>query len=57
MPINTEQHRFECEARYVAKKPVQWIREHLQGVKRIRGEAEYHRLRNAVLIEYDKLKN
>lgn len=53
----TEQLRHEAEVRHVAKQKVTWIREHLGKVKEKRGEAEYHRLRNAVLIEREKLKN
>lgn len=52
----TEQSRHESEVRHVAKQKVPWIREHLGKVKEKRGVAEYHRLRNAVLIEREKDK-
>lgn len=55
--IKTEQHRFECEVRFIAKHKGAWIKEYLSKILEKRGAAEYHRLRNAVLIEYEKLKN
>lgn len=53
----TEQLRHEAEVRHVAKQKVPWIREHLGKVKEKRGEAEYHKLRNAVLIERENIKS
>lgn len=51
-----EQHRHECEVRHVAKHKGAWIKNYLEKIKEIRGVAEYHRLRNAVLIEREKDK-
>ena len=51
----TEEFRHKKEVEYVAKRKAPWIKEYLSKIKRIRGEAEYHRLRNAVLIERERL--
>lgn len=56
-PTYSEEYRHECEVRHVAKQKVPWIREHLGKVKEKRCEAEYHRLRHAVLIEREKIKS
>lgn len=53
----TEHLRHDAEVRHVAKQKALWIREHLGKVKEKRGEAEYHRLRNDVLIEREKIKS
>lgn len=56
-PTYTEEFRHKKEVEFVAKHKGAWIKEYLQKVLEKRGSAEYHRLRNAVLIEYEKLKN
>lgn len=56
-PTYTEEFRHKKEVEYVAKRKAPWIKEYLSKIKRIRGEAEYHRLRNAVLIEREKIKS
>ena len=44
----TEQHRHECESRFVASKDAEWIKTHLAGVFEKRGESAYNKLRNDV---------
>jgi len=45
---STEQHRHECEARFVASHNTGWIKDHLEGVKEKRGFSAYKRLRDDV---------
>jgi len=45
---STEQHRHECEARFVASKDDEWIIDHLEGVKEKRGFLAYKKLRDDV---------
>ena len=33
----TEQHRHACESRFVASKDAEWIKDHLEGVKKNAG--------------------
>lgn len=54
---SSEQHRHECEVRYVAGHESKWIRWYLEGVKKERGESAYLKLRVDVLIEWNKLKD
>lgn len=49
LPTYRDQHRHECEVRYVAKQNSKWIKEFLEKVKVKRGDDAYHRLRNDVL--------
>lgn len=56
-PTYTEEFRHIKEVEFVAKHSGAWIKNYLDGILKERGAAEYHRLRNAVLIEYEKLKN
>lgn len=44
----TEQHRHECESRFVASKDDEWIKDHLEGVKEKRGFLAYKKLRDDV---------
>jgi len=45
---STEQHRHECEARFVASHDAEWIKDHLEGVKEKRGFLAYKKLRDDV---------
>lgn len=45
---STEQHRHECEARFVASNDGDWIKSFLQGVHDKRGFEAYKRLRDDV---------
>jgi len=45
---DTEKHRHECEARFVAGKDDEWITDHLEGVKEKRGFLAYKKLRDDV---------
>jgi len=44
----SEQHRHECESRFVASHNAEWIKEHLAGVQEKRGFDSYKRLRDDV---------
>jgi len=43
------------EVEFVAKHSGAWIKDYLRGVMKERGSTEYHRLRNAVMIERERL--
>lgn len=45
---STEQHRHECESRFVASHKAEWIKDHLEGVKEKRGFLAYKKLRDDV---------
>lgn len=45
---DTEQHRHECEVRFVASHNAEWIKDHLEGVKEKRGFLAYKKLRGDV---------
>lgn len=54
---SSEQHRHECEVRYVAGHEGKWIRWYLEGVKKERGESAYLKLRADVRADWRKNKN
>lgn len=45
---DTEQHRHECEVKFVASHNAEWIKDHLEGVKEKRGFDAYKKLRDDV---------
>lgn len=51
---HSEQYRYECYVRHIAGQKGSWIKKYLGKIQEKYGDDEYHKLRNAVLIEREK---
>ena len=53
---DSEQHRLECEARYVLSKPRPWRKQYLAKIGKRRGKEALKTLKDAIMVEYEKDK-
>ncbi len=47
--LYSEEHRHECEVRFVIKHDDNWIKNYLEGIKETRKPAAHQKLRNDVV--------